>query len=190
MNPYAKKVQPTVLLVAWVATLLASSLDVIFWKELTGAVPYWLPLAHAVGLVTIFSVTLVLPTLRRLKGFIFILLIIFFLGYSAGWQWGFISVVRETSFWINWEAQAPWALSAIGTHILRLAPAMVILGFLLITGKKRGDFFLVKGKINAPVDPSKLIGMKKPDPWTRIGAIFAIIFSSATLLYLVASSPP
>jgi len=179
-----------VIAVAWVATLLASSLDVIFWRELAGGVPYWLPWIHVFGLITIFAMTLVLPVLRRLRGFVAILLIIFFLGFSAGWQWGLISLVRGTSYWINWEAQAPWALSAISTHLLRLSPALVILAFLFLSGKKRSDFFLVKGKINAPVEPSKLIGMKKPEPWTRIGAIFAVIFTSVTLLYLTLASPP
>ena len=134
--------------------------------------------------------TLVLPVLRRLRGFVAILLIIFFLGFSAGWQWGLISLVRGTSYWINWEAQAPWALSAISTHLLRLSPALVILAFLFLSGKKRSDFFLVKGKINAPVEPSKLIGMKKPEPWTRIGGIFAVVFASVTLVYLLLNSAP
>jgi hypothetical protein len=165
-------------------------LDVILWRELGGGVPYWLPWVHAIGLITIFAITLVLPVLTRLRGFVLILLIIFFLGFGGGWQWGLIPLVRGTSSWISWEAQAPWALSAISTHLLRLSPAIVILAFLTLSGKKRRDLFLVKGKINAPVEPSKLIGMKKPEPWTRVGTIFAVIFASVTLLYLTLASPP
>jgi hypothetical protein len=189
-EPFYGNFRHAMIALAWVATLLASSLDVILWRELAGAVPYWLPWIHAIGLVTIFALTLIFPGLRRLKGFVLILLIIFFLGFGGGWQWGLIPFVRGTTTWISWEAQAPWALSAISTHLLRLSPALVILGFLMLSGKKRGDFFLAKGKINAPVEPSRLLGMKKTEPWTRIGTIFAVIFASVTLLYLTLASPP
>ena len=176
--------------IAWVATLLASSLDVILWKELTGGIPYWLPWIHAIGLIIIFALTLFIRRLTGLRNFLTILLVIFLLGFGGGWQWGLIPYLRETSIWINWEAQAPWALSAISTHLLRLTPALIILGFLLLSGRKRSDLFLIKGSISAPVEPSKLLGMKKPEPWTRIGTIFAIVFASVTLIYLTISNPP
>jgi hypothetical protein len=188
-NPIAPS-KSAELAVVWVAALLASSLDVILWKEAAGTVPEWLPWLHAIVLVAIFGATLVMPVFKRLKGFVFILLIIFFLGFGGGWQWGLIPLIRQTPAWSSWEAQSPWALSAISLHILRLTPALLILGFLLISGKSRSDLFLIKGQIDAPVEPSKLLGMKKPEPWTRTGTIFATVFGLATLLYLSLSSLP
>ncbi len=190
MDELGGNLRRDVLVVAWVSTLLASSLDEILWMELTGGLPYWLPWVHAVGLITIFIITLVQPTLRPLRGFLLILLMIFLLGYAAGWQWGLISFIRGTSVWNSWEAQVPWALSALSIHLLRLTPALAILSFLFLKGRKRSDFFLVKGKIDAPVEPSKLLGMKKPEPWTRIGTIFAVVFAVATFGYLMISSMP
>ena len=174
----------------WAAMLLASSLGVILWREFAGSEPYWLPWAHALGLVAIFAVTLVQPTLKPLRTFVATLLVIFFLGFGGGWQWGLIPTVRGTTLWLGWEQQAPWALSAVSVHLLRLTPALVLLVFLLLTGRKHGDLFLAKGKIDAPVEPSKLLGMKKPESWTRIGSIFAAIFASVTLVYLMASASP
>jgi len=182
--------QKTIIATAWVATLLASSLDVILWKELTGGIPYWLPWIHVVALTTIFVLTLILPQIRSLRKFTTILLIIFLLGFGGGWQWGLIPYLRETAIWVNWETQAPWALSAISTHLLRLLPALIILAFLLFSGGKRSDLFLVKGNVRAPVEPSRLLGMKKAEPWTRIGTIFAVIFASVTLIYLALSNFP
>lgn len=169
---------------------MTSSLDVILWKELTGGIPYWLPWIHAIGLITIFLLTLFIRRLTGLRNFLAILLVIFLLGFGGGWQWGLIPYFRETSTWISWEAQAPWALSAISTHLLRLAPALIILAFLLLNGRRRSDLFLVKGNISAPVEPSRLLGMKKSEPWTRTGTIFAAIFASVTLIYLTLSNPP
>jgi len=177
-----------VLIVAWAATLLASSLGIILWRELVGSEPYWLPWIHAIGLLVIFSLTLVRRNLKPLRSFLAILLVIFFFGFGGGWQFGIIPFIRESSIWTSWESQVPWALSAVVYHIIRLSPALAILSFLLLKGRKRQDFFLAKGKIDAPVEPSRLIGMKKPEPWTRIGTIFAVVIASGTFAYLVLSS--
>jgi len=55
---------------------------------------------------------------------------------------------------------------------------------------RRENFFLAKGKIDAPVEPSRLIGMKKPQPWTQIGTIFVIVFGVGTFLSLSLSNQP
>lgn len=180
----------TIVVVAWVATLLASSLGIILWRELGGAEPYWWPWIHAIGLVVIFSLTFVRIDLRPLRSFVLILLVMFFFGLGGGWQFGVIPFVRSSSLWISLETQQSWALSAIATHLLRLSPALVILAFLMLKGRKREDFFLTKGKIDSPVEPSKLLGMKKPEPWTRIGTIFAIVFASGMFAYLMLSATP
>ncbi len=178
------------LIVAWTATLLASSLGIILWRELAGSEPYWLAWVHAIGLVAIFILTLARSELKPLRGFVLILLIIFFFGFGGGWQFGLIPFIRSSSAWIAWESQAPWALSAVVYHLIRISPAMVILSFLLLKGRKRQDFFLTKGRINAPVEPSRLLGMKKPEPWTKIGTIFAVVFATVTFVYLLFSVAP
>ena len=178
------------IVVAWVGILLASSLGIILWRELFGNEPYWWPWLHAIGLILIFSLTFVRANLRPLRGFVLILIIMFFFGFGGGWQFGLIPFVRSSSLWVSWESQAPWALSAIVYHLLRLSPALIILAYLLLKGRKRPDFFLVKGKIDAPIEPSRLLGMKKPEPWTRTGIIFAVIFATVTLVYLMLSSAP
>jgi membrane protease YdiL (CAAX protease family) len=61
---------------------------------------------------------------------------------------------------------------------------------LFLSGRKRRDFFLTKGRIDAPVEPSRLLGMKRAEPWTRIGTIFAVVFASVTFVYLMLNSTP
>ena len=179
-----------VLIVAWIATLLTSSLGIILLRELAGNEPDWWPWIHAIGLLVILSLTLVRANLKPLRSFVLILLIMFFFGFGGGWQFGIIPFVRSSSLWITWENQLPWSLSAIATHLLRFSPALAILSFLLLKGRKRQDFFLAKGKIDASVEPSRLLGMKKAEPWTRIGTIFAVVFASVTFVYLMLSSTP
>ncbi len=179
----------TVLLViAWIAVLLASSLAIFVWHELVGSVPFWLSWLHGIGLLVIFGLTLFDSRFKVLRSFVLILLAIFFLGFGGGWSFGLIPYIRSSSVWVEWESQAPWAISAITTHLLRLTPALAILSFLLLSGRNRKDLFLTKGKIDAPVEPSRLLGMKKPEPWTRTGTIFAVVFASVTLIYLIIST--
>ena len=180
----------TPIIFAWAAMLLISSLSLVFWRELVSGEPQWWPWFTSTLIVLLFALTLVRTNLKPLRGFVFMLVVIFFLGFGGGWEWGLIPFIRESSVWVSWESQAPWALSAVATHLLRLTPALTILSFLLLTGHKRQDFFLVKGKIDAPVEPSKLLGMKKPEPWTRIGSIFAVVFGTIMFVFLVLSSRP
>lgn len=179
-----------VLAVAWTAMLLTSSLALIIWREIGLGEPYWWPWIHLIGLLLVLALTFIIAALKPLREFTLILLTIYLLGFGGGWQWGLIPYVRANPAWITWESQAPWALSAIATHLLRLTPALTILAFLLIMGRKRADLFLIKGKIDAPVEPSRLLGMKKPEPWTRIGTIFAFVFSTVTLAFLALSYRP
>ena len=170
--------------------MLASSLGLILWREFAGAEPYWLPWINAIGLIALFSLTLIRANLKPLRSFVLILLIMFFFGFGGGWQFGVIPFVRSSSLGSAGKAKFLGVYRQSSTHLLRLSPALVILSFLLLKGRKRQDFFLTKGKIDAPVEPSRLLGMKKPEPWTRIGTIFAVVFASVTFVYLMLSSTP
>lgn len=174
----------SMILVAWVAMLLPSSLTLIIWRQFGSEEPYWWFLVPAIGLLVILTLTLIRSNFKPLRGFVLILLAIFLLGYGAGWQSGLAPFVRSSSVWIGLTSIAPW-IDFIAPHLLRLIPALAVISILLLRGRKRSDFFLVKGNIRAPVEPSKLLGMKKPEPWTRIGTIFAVIFSIGTLAYLI-----
>jgi len=171
--------------------LLTSSLVPILWRELAGVEPYWWSWVQSIVLLSLFVLTFIRASWRPLRGFIIVLLVIFFLGYgNPALSWGLIPLIRGSGFWVNWTSQAPWAISNIGLHLLRLTPALVTLVFLLLSGLKRRDLFLRKGEVDAPFEPSRLLGMKKNEPWTRIGSIFAVVFTTVTLFFLVVAWKP
>jgi membrane protease YdiL (CAAX protease family) len=85
-----------------------------------------------------------------------------------------------------WITEAPKAVSEIMLHLLRLTPALIILSFLLLSGRKRKDFYLGKGDIHAKTEKSRLLGIKKPGPWIKIALIFSAVFAPVTALFLIA----
>lgn len=178
------------ILIAWISMLVTSNLAVIIWREVSSGEPSWWPWIHAVGLLVLCAFTFIDKDLKPLRAFVGVLLTIFVLGFGGGWKWGIIPFIRGTSAWTTWETQAPWAVSAVVTHLVRLSPALVILAGLLLTGRRLPDLFLVKGTLDAPVEPSRLLGMKKPEPWTRTGSIFAVVFTVVTFIFLVLSTRP
>ena len=170
---------------AWVAALLTSSLTLIIWRELASGEPSWWHWVPATGLALLLALTYVSEAARLLRGYVVLLGLTFFLGFGGGWRWGLIPFVRSSLFWIDRVERAPWAFSAVATHLLRLTPALFALAFLLVRGRSLRDVFLARGDIGASALPSRLLGMKGPEPWTRIGSTFALVFCAGTLSFLV-----
>jgi len=178
------------LYVAWAATIAASTLTLIPWRELLGGEPSWWWSATAIVIILLFISTLLIESLKTVRGYLTIISLIFFLGFGGGWQMGLVPFIRGSKLWIDSVESAPWAISALITHLLRLVIPITILGYLLARGQRLKDIYLVKGNIHAMAVPSRLIGMKKPEPWTRVGSVFAVIFSIGTVAFVLLSARP
>jgi len=183
-----QSISQSIIIISWGAMFLTSSLAIIFWREIAGKAPFWWPLVHLSCILGIFIATLFYHDLKCLRGYVIILLVIFLLGFGGGWQWGIIYFIRNSEFWLNMESSLPWALSGIFTHLIRLLPAIVIIIILFTMGRRRADLFLVKGDINAPAEPTKILGLKEPKPWPRLAIPFLIIFSFGIITFLVLTS--
>lgn len=179
-------INKTTLIFPWSIVLIASPLAIIFWRTLATHEPIWWPWIHFAALLILMSLTLFKPTLKPFRRFTAIVIIIFVMGYGGGWDWGLIPFIRSSEAWSLWITQSPKASSEIMLHLLRLSPALIILSFLLLSGRKRVDFYLIKGDIRANVKKSRILGIKKPEPWIKIALIFSAVFASVTALFLIA----
>ena len=175
--------------IPWIFTavivLTASPVAIIFWRTLATNEPFWWPWVHFAALLALMSITFFNSALKPLRRFAAIMVVIFFLGYGGGWDWGVIPLIRSNETWILWMTEAPKAVSEIALHLLRLTPALIILSFLFLSGRKRKDFFLVKGDFHVNVEESRLLGNKKPGSWMKTALIFSIVFASVTFLFLI-----
>ncbi len=175
-------------LLPWTMILVASPIGIIPWRTLGMTEPFWVPWLHGGILLVLFLSTLIYSPLRPHRRFAFIIVILFFMGFGGGWTFGLIPYIRSTAAWIAWEATGPTALYELSLHSLRLAPAMIVLSFLLLASRKRKDFFLIKGDMHAVVEPSMIIKTKKPTSWIKMALIFSVVFISVVVVILFGAS--
>jgi hypothetical protein len=68
-------------------------------------------------------------------------------------------------------------------QIGKLTLALLMIGFMLILGYRRRDFFLARGDLNAPIEPVRWLGFPKPDPWPRFGLQWGFYLAGALALF-------
>ncbi|MBK8903973.1 MAG: CPBP family intramembrane metalloprotease [Anaerolineaceae bacterium] len=153
-----------------------------FWQAVLPIAPASLILGQMGVLAVLLLVAQLWPVLRPLRHFILIALLV---NAITGWL---IPLVRNTSLWAGWFGTTNltfWQANA-GELFLKLATTLLVIALLLIAGFRRTDFFLVKGQLDAPVQPVRGLGMKTGQPWSEYGRNFAlltfIIILAATLL--------
>jgi membrane protease YdiL (CAAX protease family) len=179
-------INKSTLIFSWTVILIASPLAIICWRTLATHEPFWWSWIHFGALLILLSLTFFKSVLRPLRRFAAIVVVIFLMGYGGGWDWGLIPFIRSSEAWSLWITQSPKAISEIMLHLLRLSPALIILSFLLLTGRKRKDFYLIKGDTRAAIEKSRILGIKKPEPWIKIALIFSAVFATVTTLFLIA----
>jgi hypothetical protein len=163
-------------LLPWIIIIVASPIGIIPWRTANLVEPFWVPLVHGGILFVLFLSTLLHAQLKPYRRFALIINILFFMGYGGGWTFGLIPYIRSTASWLAWEATGPAAVVQISLHGLRLTPSIVILTFLLLSGRKRVQFFLTKGNQYALFEESKILKTKTPTSWMKMALIFSVVF--------------
>jgi hypothetical protein len=170
---------------AWVALLAVSALPDAVFHELAGAVPGWLLWAKLAALALAVASTLAAPGLRALRPFAVLMLAL--LVSESGLAW-----LSTTTVWQAWfgGAQAPFALAMLGGQAGRLLVSGIMIAVMLALGLRRADFFLVRGRLAAPIEPVRWLGFPRADPWTRFGGQWAVYISLGLLVFLVLGGRP
>lgn len=154
------------LIIAWIAVLLVSQLPDIFYRELTGNLPFWLYRAKIGLILVLLIVSLLWKRLRGLWLFFAVLCAVFLLEWGVGW---FYPSVTYTSWLIGAN---PFVREVGAVQIQRVTTA-ILLGVVMLVLVRRFDrFFFVKGKLDAQAAPIPLI-MDKPTSWRILGPIIA-----------------
>jgi hypothetical protein len=166
--------------IAWGVILLVSALPDIISAQLTGSIPAWLTYVKMGLLLVLALASFVWKPLRPLGNFLIALFVFF----------GLSELRQKIDFTLP-ALQALFGGSVFDARMQaeqtgKLAVSLAIIGTLLVLGYKRRDFFLTRGNLTTPIEPVRLLGFPKPDPWPRFGLQwgFYIAATLAVLLYL------
>lgn len=169
--------------IAWVVTLLVSSLADIFFHELGGTVPLWL-LWTKVGLL---GVLLLLgwawKPLATLRPFFLMLLAIAALMRANAW-------LLDSSAWEAWQNKQSFVIAAMTAQSFEMAVALLLIGLLFLLRKRRSRFFLVRGDRPAVAQPVKWLGQRSPGPLWRFGLVFTLGVMVAQVFMLILPLSP
>lgn len=154
--------------IAWVVTLLVSSLGDIVCFELTGAAPLWLLWAKAALLGGLILLTWLWEPIKALRPFFVMLLAITLLMRASDWLWH--SPTLEA-----WWSQQSFAATTLAFQVLEVEVALLLVGLLFLLRKRRQRFFLVRGNMNAMMEPVKWLGQKSPSPLWKFGLVFTMV---------------
>jgi membrane protease YdiL (CAAX protease family) len=156
------------ILTAWAVMLVVSDLPDILITIMGGIIPDWIFWAKT-GILSVFLIlTLSWKVIRPLWQYAVIFLTLF-LALSV------MDLVRNTVWFqsnFNYEGISFFAGYA-AIFVLDIFVAMMILAVLWLMKRKRQAFFLVKGQLDAAIEPVHWLGIKKDESWKVFGWIFA-----------------
>jgi len=160
-------------ILAWVITLLISTLPDIAWIELTGSSPTWLTFSKMGLLLALTLTAFVWKPIQPLRNF-FLVMFAFFglmeLRLRFNFTWAPLQALFDhTVFDERMQAEQTG----------KLAVALVMIIVLLVLGYKRRDFFLTRGNLRAPIEPVRWLGFPKADPWPVFGVQWGLYIAVA-----------
>ncbi len=168
----------TPVVIAWIVTLSISTLPTIIWHESTGQVPKWLFWGQLALLGIMFGLSFAWKQIKALRQFFFVFFVLFLAEKVFAW-------LGNTPQYQGWFNDSAFTISMLGAQLLRLGVALVMVINLWIIKRHRSDFFLVRGDIDAPVEPIKWLGVKAGTVWNRFGLLLSICISLGTLAFLI-----
>lgn len=174
INPYpVPKSSQKLTVAAWVIVLVVSVLPDIFFVELAGGTPDWLPFVKMGLLIILTLAAWWWQDLRPLRNF-FIVLFAFFALFALRPLVDFSIPALQALFGGSvFDAR----MQAEQTGKLAISAAIIVI--LLALGYQRRDFFLTRGDLRAPIEPVPWMGFPKRDPWSRFALQWGLYIALA-----------
>ncbi len=184
-SPRISSEKLTLILSAWGLILLISDLPDVIWNAVTGGIPDWLFWAKVGMLGAALALCLLWKRLRPLWQFTSVMLI-FYLALAL------IARIRNNAWWqVRFGGEnVSFGLGFLGIFILDTAVALTVLLALWLIHRKRNAFFLVKGQLDAPIEPVRWLGIGKGESWRSFGLIFAVCAAIGIMVPTILSLRP
>ena len=156
------------LLTAWMLAAFASILpEVIAEQWFATGIP-WMNGARIVVFAILFVISLFWKTLRPLRGFSALWLVIYLASE------GISRLNFNIPFLKNLLGNSSFVQRMQPEQFGKLAVALIVIGTLMLVGYGRKTLFLTPGNLSAPITPVKWMGFPKPDPWHWFGGQYGL----------------
>jgi len=175
----------TLIVIAWVAMLIVSDLPDILITRLGGSPPVWLFWAKTGFLALFVGLTLVWKVIRRLWQYAMVLLVLFL-------ALGLTSLVRGTAWFqgnFNYKGVSFFTGYA-AIMVLDIVVALTVIAALWFMKRDPTTFFMVKGRMDAPIEPTRWLGIKSGESWKVFGWIFTAAAGLAVFIPTILGIAP
>ena len=167
----------TLKITAWTIMLFVSDLPDMLLTWMGGPVPSWIFWAKAAFLILFFGLTRMVKVIRPLWQYVLALLTLFL-------ALGLTSLLRGTAWFqghFNYQG-VPFFTGYAAVMTLDILVALAVVSVLWLMKRDRKAFFLVKGRMDAPIEPIRWLGIKAGTSWNSVGWIFAGVAALAVLV--------
>jgi membrane protease YdiL (CAAX protease family) len=165
--------------------LVVSDLPDILITRLGGAIPSWMLWAKTGFLAAFLVLTLARKAVRALRQYAVIFLVLFL-------SLGLTGLVRNTDWFqgrFNYPG-VPFFTGYAAVFVLDIIVALTVLASLWLMKRDRGAFFFVKGRVDAPIEPVRWLGIKAGESWKTFGWIFAAFAALAVAVPTILGIAP
>jgi hypothetical protein len=169
--------------VAWGITLAVSLLPDVVMNEVVRQPTPWLWLAKVTLLLAALAVTFLWKPIARLRAYLVVLVIF----CVAAWIWEWIG---GTALWQGWFGGDSFVTGMLGIQLTKLGAATLMILALWVLKRRRQDFYLVAGDLDAPAQGVRWLGIDPGTRWSRLGWIAGVLISLGTLAFLVLAGRP
>jgi len=178
------RLAPSLLIVAaWLVTLVASSLPAAIWNQFAGPTPPWLLWAKAALVAVSIVIAWAWKRVRPLRSYFILLLVQILVWWLVDW-------IRTTTPWSQSEGRVPWVVGLLGIQLLKAGAATLTIIVLLLVVHRRADAFLVKGQLDARVEPVRWLGLKGDGSWKVVAPIVAVAAGAIMFVVLAMANGP
>ncbi len=181
---FGERADPLRRLVLWAAMIIGSALPIIV-SRLSGQVsPVSLPLAQTLVLVITALLIYGSDRLRPLVGFILTIAIL-----RLGW-FGVAPLLADWAPIQALSASGSWGEQQFISRLLNCVGALLMLTTLIGKSFTRRDLYLDVGQLDASAQPERILWIRKPIPWTRLGPQLLFVFGIVLPAFLFVTLRP
>lgn len=154
---------------AWFSILCISDLPDILSHAVLGKVPDGLLLGKTIFLVFFLALCLLWKTVRPLWPYATLMLVLYVALNVSAW-------VGASAWWVELTrtANSSFFFGYLLVYVRDSGIALAVIASMWIIERRRSAFFLVKGQLDAPVEPVRWLGIGAGESWRTFGWIFAV----------------